>query len=77
MESLSFMAIQNSLHFKLLSPLFINIFVEWEWDNQFSAQYGGSDTGGPTSYGSLWYRDPAADQKSERGITSRLSTLVL
>ena len=54
--------------FLMLSSLVITRFVEWEWDGQFFAQYGGRDTRVPTRYDRLWYRYPTADQNTERGI---------
>ena len=55
--------------FKLLFSLVIDRFVEQERDGQFFAQYRGRETGGPTIYGRLWYRNYPADQKTEGGIS--------
>ena len=60
----------------LLLSVVITFFAEQEWDGHFSAQQGGSVTGGPNRYGCLRYIHPPTDQTPERRIYWRHLALV-
>ena len=60
--------------FKLLSLLVTARLTEQEWTVQFSAQYGGRETGGGTSYVHLRYKNDTVDKKLEAGFTGVAQT---